>query len=117
LKAEIIQKNLGNSYNHSCSSPHSSNAYTPTYFPRRCAINGGKYPSILDSDYESSARSRSNYYSQTYNPASLHSYESIDNQSNEHIYAEIGVRKGSIASVDSDVKPNNYENNAVTIRK
>lgn len=110
LKAEIIQKNLGNSFNQSCSSYQSANAYTPTHFPRRNTSSNTKYPNIVDSDYDSSARSRSNYYSQTYNSAS-HSYESIDDQSNDHIYAEIGVRKGSI---DSQTKPNNSENNSVT---
>lgn len=112
LKAEIVEKNLGNSYNQSCSHPSSANAYTPTYFPRRCATNNPKYPIIVDSDYESSVISRSNCYSQTYNSVSLHSYESIDDddQSNEHIYAEIGVRKGSLASVGSNKKPSNFEN-------
>jgi hypothetical protein len=113
LKAEIVQKNLGNSYNQSCSIAPSTNAYTPTYFPRRCATNNSKYPNIADSDCdESSARSRSNYYSQTYNSSSLHSYESIDDQINEHIYAEIGLRKGSL---DSSSKPsNNFDINSVT---
>ena len=97
LKALIIQKNLGNSYNQSCSHPHSTNnAYTPTYFPRRVASHESK----LHSNYQGSS-SISNCYSQTYN-SSLHSYESID----EHIYAEIPTRKSSIASLESNSSSN-----------
>lgn len=106
LKAEIVLKNLGNSYNQSCSYGHSANAYTPTHFQRRHATNDSKlcYPcSVSDSEYESS---RSTYYAQTYNP-SLHLYESID----ENPYAVIASRKPSLASLDA--KPNNYENNSV----
>lgn len=133
LKAEIIQKNLGSSYNSgfnqpSNTFPHSTNAYTPTYFPRRLAHNQ-KLPFAL-SDYDSSSRSRSNLYSQTYN-SSFHSYESIidlhsndrfdadqmkktrideDVESGEHIYAEIPCIKGS-----DDQKFGNDENNSATI--
>lgn len=113
LKAEIVRKSLGSSYNQSfCRQP--SNAYTPTYFPRRCAKNSSKscdpkYSS--DSDYESR---RSNCYSETYN-SSLHMYESIDEHSNCHIYAEIPSRKNSVASIES--KPNNYENNSTICRE
>lgn len=115
LKAQIIQKNLGSSYSQSCSYPHSSNAYTPTYFPRRCEKLSGQLDSIY-SDYDSSSRSRSIAYANTYN-ISDHSYESIDGHSNEHIYAEIPFRKDSDSSTVDCGKPNNYENNSASKSK
>lgn len=115
LKAEIVQKNLSNSFYQSCSYPQTANAYTPTLFPRRQTANILKGQSSSDSEYESSGRSRSNFYSLTYN-SSLHLYESIDDEPpSENLYAEIITRKNSIISID--VKPNNYESDPVSQRK
>lgn len=114
LKAEIVQKNLGTSYNQSCSYPLSTNAYTPTNFPRRQHTHTSKFLcrlSYSDSDYEPTAGSRSSFYAQTYN-SSLHLYESIDEPCIENIYTEISTRKHSIVSIEN--MPNNNENNSMT---
>lgn len=108
LKAEIIQKNLGSSYSQSCSYPHSSNAYTPTYFPRRSE----KLACQFESDYGSSTTSRSFLYANTYN-SSHHSYETIDGLGGEHIYAEIPGRR-EFTDDESCGKPSHYETRSTT---
>jgi hypothetical protein len=108
LKAEIVDKNLGNSHSPPCH-PQSSNAYTSAYFHRSNDKMNSQLSSIY-SDYDSSFQSHSILYSHTYN-SSHHSYESIDGGSNEHIYAEIR-RKESIATVED--KPNDNEKNPLT---
>lgn len=110
LQAEIVQKNLGNSYNQSCSYLHSTNTYTHTNFTRRQPTLSSKILSswsYSDSDYEPTAWSRSNFYVQAYN-SSLHLYESID-ACNENIYAEISTRQQSIVSIE-----NSNENSSTT---
>lgn len=114
LKTQIVLKNLGNSYNQSCSYPHSTNTYTPTNFPRHQPFHGSKIISRLsysDSDYEPIRGSRTNLYAQTYN-SSLHLYESTDELCNENIYVEIPTRKHSIVSIEN--KLNSNGNNSTT---
>lgn len=102
LKKESIKKNLGSSYNQSCSYHQSTNAYTPTHFPRNHPSNDLKLYNqlgLIDSDHESSALSTSLCYAKNYN-LSQNSYESIEGPEKDHLYAEILPRKNSIVTLD-----------------
>lgn len=96
LKAEIVKKNLSNSYNQPCSCGQGTNAYTPIYFPRMCSgpsLEWGNQSNIAFIDYATSSKSKSS--DNTRNPT-FHLYESIDD-----ILAETSSKKSSKVSNDS----------------